>query len=205
MGIRRVKPTSPATATCSFLTNEENPKNAPEKEPPPSKGNGRTAQRLRQHSTCANRGAGSSASSVTWTFFPAREDRDPRPKFRGSSTNPNRSPACAAPLPNGPLTAREKRTSSPRWGSIGDFIMSGPQPHPALNALPIRNIPLVTLVAQRGAASPARAHSVPERPDAGPLLAKTATHSNISLPSCEVRQGQDRLHGPIAMWQPGSH
>ena len=183
MGIRTVKPTSPARRYMSFLTNEEITKKTPEKSllRPKGRTNGRNAY---GRITVRHRGGGAKRMLRDVDF--RREKLGIPAKVAGIEYDPNRSARIAL------LHYRdgEKRyIIAPLGLKPGDVVMSGPQADilPG-NALPIRNIPLGTLV-----------HNVELQPGKGgqlcrsagtlaQLLAKEGDHANIKLPSGEVRQ-----------------
>jgi len=184
MGIRTVKPTSPARRYMTFVTNEEITKKTPEKSllrPKRHRTNGRN---VHGRITVRHRGGGAKRMLRDVDF--RREKHGIPAKVAGIEYDPNRSANIAL------LHYRdgEKRyIIAPLGLKPGDILMSGPQADilPG-NALPIRNIPLGTLV-----------HNVELQPGKGgqlcrsagtlaQILAKEGDHANIKLPSGEVRQ-----------------
>jgi len=183
MAIRAVKPTSPARRYMTFLTNEEITKKTPEKSllRPKRRGSGRNVSGT---ITVRHRGRGHKRMLRDIDF--RREKFGIPAVVAGVEYDPNRSARIAL------LHYRdgEKRyIIAPLGLKPGDTVMSGPQADilPG-NALPIRNIPLGTLV-----------HNVELQPGRGgqlcrsagtlaQLLAKEGDHANIKLPSGEVRQ-----------------
>ena len=183
MGIRSVKPTSPARRYMTFVTSEEITKKTPEKSllRPKRRGSGRNAY---GRITVRHRGGGHKRKLRQIDF--RREKFGIPALVAGVEYDPNRSAWIAL------LHYRdgEKRyIIAPLGVKPGDTLMSGPQADilPG-NALPIRNIPLGTLV-----------HNVELQPGKGgqlcrsagtlaQLLAKEGDHANIKLPSGEVRQ-----------------
>ena len=184
MGIRTVKPTSPARRYMSFLTNEEITKKTPEKSLLRTKGNRTNGRNVYGRITVRHRGGGVKRMLRDVDF--RREKLGIPAKVAGIEYDPNRSARIAL------LHYRdgEKRyIIAPLGLKPGDVVMSGPQADilPG-NALPLRNIPLGTLV-----------HNVELQPGKGgqlcrsagtlaQLLAKEGDHANIKLPSGEVRQ-----------------
>jgi large subunit ribosomal protein L2 len=183
MGIRTVKPTSPARRYMTFVTNEDITKKTPEKSllSPKRRTNGRNVY---GRITVRHRGGGVKRMLRDVDF--RREKIGIPAKVAAIEYDPNRSARIAL------LHYRdgEKRyIIAPHGLKPGDVVMSGPQADilPG-NALPIRNIPLGTLV-----------HNVELQPGKGgqlcrsagtlaQLLAKEGDHANIKLPSGEVRQ-----------------
>jgi large subunit ribosomal protein L2 len=184
MGIRTVKPTSPARRYMTFVTNEDITKKTPEKSllrPKHHRTNGRNVY---GRITVRHRGGGVKRMLRDVDF--RREKLGIPAVVAGIEYDPNRSARIAL------LHYRdgEKRyIIAPHGLKPGDVVMSGPQADilPG-NALPIRNIPLGTLV-----------HNVELQPGKGgqlcrsagtlaQLLAKEGDHANIKLPSGEVRQ-----------------
>jgi large subunit ribosomal protein L2 len=183
MGIRTVRPTSPARRYMTFVTTEEITKAAPEKRllAPKRRSGGRNAQ---GRITVRHRGGGAKRMLRQIDF---RRDKTGIPaKVAGIEYDPNRSARIAL------LHYRdgEKRyIIAPVGLKPGDLVMSGPQADilPG-NALPLRNIPLGTLV-----------HNVELQPGKGgqlcrsagtlaQLLAKEGGAANLKLPSGEVRR-----------------
>ena len=161
MGIRTVKPTSPARRYMTFLTNEEITKKRPEKSllSPKRRGSGRNSY---GRITVRHRGGGARRMLREIDF--RREKFGIPAVVAGIEYDPNRSARIAL------LHYRdgEKRyIIAPNGLKPGDTVMSGPQADilPG-NALPIRNIPLGTLI-----------HNVELQPGKGG-----------QLPSGEVRQ-----------------
>ena len=183
MGIRTVKPTSPARRYMSFLTNEEITKKTPEKSLLRSKGNRTNGRNVYGRITVRHRGGGVKRMLRDVDF--RREKIGIPAKVAGIEYDPNRSARIAL------LHYRdgEKRyIIAPLGLKPGDVIMSGPQADilPG-NALPIRNIPVGTLV-----------HNVELQPGRGAqmcrsagaqaqLLAKEGDRATLKLPSGEVR------------------
>ena len=183
MGIRTVKPTSPARRYMSFLTNEEITKKTPEKSLLRSKGNRTNGRNVYGRITVRHRGGGVKRMLRDVDF--RREKVGIPAKVAGIEYDPNRSARIAL------LHYRdgEKRyIIAPLGLKPGDVIMSGPQADilPG-NALPIRNIPVGTLV-----------HNVELQPGRGAqmcrsagaqaqLLAKEGDRATLKLPSGEVR------------------
>src|SRR5262245_29492607 len=183
MAIRTVNPTSPARRYMTFVSNDDITKKTPEKSllSPKRRGSGRnSAGRI----TVRHRGRGHKRMLREIDF--RREKFGIPAKVAGIEYDPNRSARIALLF----YRDGEKRyIIAPHGLKPGDVIMSGPQADilPG-NALPLRNIPLGTLV-----------HNVELQPGKGgqlcrsagtlaQLLAKEGDHANIKLPSGEVRQ-----------------
>ena len=182
MGIRTVKPTSAARRYLTYVTNDDITKDTPEKSLllPKRRTNGRNgAGRI----TVRHRGGGAKRMLRQVDF---RRDKLGIPaRVAAIEYDPNRSARLAL------LYYRdgEKRyIIAPHGLTVGDTVMSGPQADilPG-NALPIRNIPLGTLV-----------HNVELHPGRGAqicrsagaqaqLLAKEGERATLKLPSGEVR------------------
>ncbi|HEV8436990.1 MAG TPA: 50S ribosomal protein L2 [Methylomirabilota bacterium] len=183
MAIRTVKPTSPARRYMTFVSNEDITKKRPEKSllSPKRRGSGRNSS---GRITVRHRGGGARRMLREIDF--RREKFGIPAVVAGIEYDPNRSARIAL------LHYRdgEKRyIIAPLGLKDGDQVMSGPQADilPG-NALPIRNIPLGTLI-----------HNVELQPGKGgqlcrsagtlaQLLAKEGDHANLKLPSGEVRQ-----------------
>jgi large subunit ribosomal protein L2 len=182
MGIRTVKPTSPARRYLSYVTREELTDKAPEKSLliPKTRTSGRnSAGRI----TVRHRGRGHKRMLREVDF--RREKYGIPARVAAIEYDPNRSARLAL------LVYRdgEKRYIIAVHGlKVGDTLMSGPQADilPG-NALPIRNIPVGTLV-----------HNVELQPGRGAqmcrsagtqaqLLAKEGERATLKLPSGEVR------------------
>src|ERR671929_99764 len=141
MGIRTVKPTSAARRYLTYVTYEEITKKEPEKSLliPKSRTNGRNAY---GRITVRHRGGGAKRMLRQVDF---RRDKTGIPaRVAGIEYDPNRSARLAL------LHYRdgEKRyIIAPLGIKVDDVVMSGPQADilPG-NALPIRNIPVGTLV-----------------------------------------------------------
>jgi large subunit ribosomal protein L2 len=182
MGIRTVKPTSAARRYLTYVTYEEITKTEPEKRllVPKRRTNGRNVY---GRITVRHRGGGAKRMLRQVDF---RRDKAGIPaRVAAIEYDPNRSAHLAL------LHYRdgEKRYIIASHGlKVGDTVMSGPQADivPG-NALPIRNIPVGTLV-----------HNVELQPGRGAqmcrsagaqaqLLAKEGERATLRLPSGEVR------------------
>jgi large subunit ribosomal protein L2 len=182
MGIRTVKPTSPARRYLSYVTREELSDKEPEKRllVPKTRTSGRnSAGRI----SVRHRGRGHKRMLRQVDF--RREKVGIPARVSAIEYDPNRSARLAL------LVYRdgEKRyIIAPHGVKVGDTLMSGPQADilPG-NALPIRNIPVGTLV-----------HNVELQPGRGAqmcrsagtqaqLLAKEGERATLKLPSGEVR------------------
>src|SRR5213082_975866 len=182
MPIRTVKPTSPARRYLTYVTYEEITKKEPEKGLLEAKRrtNGRNVY---GRITVRHRGGGAKRMLRTVDF--RREKFGVPARVAGIEYDPNRSARLAL------LHYRdgEKRyIIAPHGLKVGDAVMSGPQADilPG-NALPLRNIPVGTLV-----------HNVELQPGRGAqmcrsagaqaqLLAKEGERATLKLPSGEVR------------------
>jgi large subunit ribosomal protein L2 len=182
MGIRTVKPTSAARRYLTYVTYEEITKTEPEKSlvVPKRRTHGRNAY---GRITVRHRGGGAKRMLRQVDF---RRDKFGIPaRVAAIEYDPNRSARLAL------LHYRdgEKRyIIAPLGIKVDDVVMSGPQADilPG-NALPIRNIPVGTLV-----------HNVELQPGRGAqmcrsagaqaqLLAKEGDRATLKLPSGEVR------------------
>jgi large subunit ribosomal protein L2 len=182
MGIRTVKPTSPARRYITYVTREDITKQEPEKRllGPKRRISGRNSY---GRITVRHRGGGVKRMLRRVDF---RRDKVGVPaRVAAIEYDPNRSARLAL------LHYRdgEKRYIVAPFGlKVGDVLMSGPQADilPG-NALPIRNIPVGTLV-----------HSIELQPGRGgqicrsagaqaQLLAKEGERATLKLPSGEVR------------------
>jgi large subunit ribosomal protein L2 len=182
MGIRTVKPTSPARRYLTYVTYEELTKKEPEKSLllPKTRTNGRNAY---GRITVRHRGGGAKRMLRQVDF--RREKVGIPARVAAIEYDPNRSARLAL------LHYRdgEKRyIIAPLGLKVDDVVMSGPQADilPG-NALPIQNIPVGTLV-----------HNVELQPGRGAqmcrsagaqaqLLAKEGERATLKLPSGEVR------------------
>lgn len=183
MGIRTVKPTSPARRYLTYLTYDEITKSTPEKSllTPKTRTNGRNgAGRI----TVRHRGGGHKRMLREVDF---KRDKPGIPaRVAAIEYDPNRSARLALLF----YRDGEKRyIIAPNGIKVDDMVMSGPQADilPG-NALPIRNIPVGTLV-----------HNVELQPGRGAqmcrsagaqaqLLAKEGDRATLKLPSGEVRR-----------------
>ena len=182
MGIRTVKPTSAARRYLTYVTNDDITKDTPEKGLllPKRRTNGRNgAGRI----TVRHRGGGAKRMLRQVDF---RRDKLGIPaRVAAIEYDPGRSARLALLF----YRDGEKRyIIAPHGLTVGDTVMSGPQADilPG-NALPIRNIPLGTLV-----------HNIELHPGRGAqicrsagaqaqLLAKEGERATLKLPSGEVR------------------
>jgi large subunit ribosomal protein L2 len=182
MGIRTVKPTSPARRYLTYVTSEALTKKEPEKNlvSPKRRTNGRNVY---GRITVRHRGGGAKRMLREVDF---KRDKPGIPaQVAAIEYDPNRSARLAL------LHYRdgEKRyIIAPLGLKAGDTVMSGPQADilPG-NALPLRNIPVGTLVhnvelqAAKGAQLCRSAGALAQ------LLAKEGDHATLKLPSGEVR------------------
>ena len=182
MGIRTLKPTSPARRYMTLLTNEEITKKTPEKSllSPKKRGSGRNVY---GRITVRHRGGGAKRMLRTVDF--RREKFGIPARVAAIEYDPNRSARLALLH----YKDGEKRyIVAPLGLKVGDTLMSGPQADilPG-NALPVRNIPLGTLI-----------HNIELQPGRGAqmcrsagtqaqLLAKEGERATLKLPSGEVR------------------
>jgi large subunit ribosomal protein L2 len=182
MGIRTVKPSSPARRYLTYTTAEELTKKTPEKRllSPKRRSGGRNSY---GRITVRHRGGGAKRMLRDVDF---RRDKIGIPaRVAAIEYDPNRSARIALLF----YRDGEKRyIVAPVGLKVGDTVVSGPQADilPG-NALPIRNIPLGTLV-----------HNVELQPGRGgqlcrsagaqaQLLAKEGVLATLKLPSGEVR------------------
>jgi large subunit ribosomal protein L2 len=182
MAIRTLKPTSPARRYLTYVTREEITKQEPEKGLVVTKR--RTSGRNNYgRITVRHRGRGHKRMLRQVDF--RREKTDIPARVAAIEYDPNRSARLAL------LYYRdgEKRyIVAPLGVKVGDTVMSGPQADilPG-NALPLRNIPVGTLV-----------HNVELQPGRGgqlcrsagtqaQLLAKEGERATLKMPSGEVR------------------
>jgi large subunit ribosomal protein L2 len=182
MAIRTLKPTSPARRYLTYVTREEITKQEPEKGLLVTKR--RTSGRNNYgRITVRHRGRGHKRMLRQVDF--RREKTDIPARVAAIEYDPNRSARLAL------LYYRdgEKRyIVAPLGVKVGDTVMSGPQADilPG-NALPLRNIPVGTLV-----------HNVELQPGRGgqlcrsagtqaQLLAKEGERATLKMPSGEVR------------------
>ncbi len=182
MAIRTVKPTSPSLRYLTYVTYDEITKTEPEKSllVPKRRTNGRNVY---GRITVRHRGGGAKQMIRQVDF--RREKYGIPARVAAIEYDPNRSARLALLH----YKDGEKRyIIAPNGIRVGDTLMSGPQADilPG-NALPVRNIPVGTLV-----------HNVELQPGRGAqlcrsagtqaqLLAKEGDRATLKLPSGEVR------------------
>ncbi len=183
MGIRTVKPTSPARRYLTYVTTEELTRKKPEKRllVPKTRTSGRNAY---GRITVRHRGGGHKRMLRQVDF---RRDKPGVPaRVAAIEYDPNRSARLALLHYH---DGEKRYIIAPVGLKVGDTVMSGPQADilPG-NALPLRNIPVGTLV-----------HNVELQPGRGAqmcrsagaqaqLLAKEGDRATLKLPSGEVRR-----------------
>ncbi len=182
MGIKSLKPTSPARRYLTYVTTEEITRSRPEKSllRPKSRTAGRnTYGRI----TVRHRGGGHKRQLRIIDF--RREKWGIPAKVAAVEYDPNRSARIAL------LEYRdgEKRyIVAPLGLRVGHTVMSGPQADilPG-NALPLRNIPLGTMVHNLELQSGKGAQLCRSAGAQAQLLAKEGEYAQVKLPSSEIR------------------
>ena len=182
MGIRTVKPTSPARRYLTYVTYEELTKKEPEKSllSPKRRTNGRNVY---GRITVRHRGGGAKRMLRDVDF--RREKFGIPARVAAIEYDPNRSARLAL------LHYRdgEKRyIIAPHGLKVDEVVMSGPQADilPG-NALPIRNIPVGTLVHNVELQKGRGAQLCRSAGAQAQLLAKEGDRATLKLPSGEVR------------------
>jgi len=183
MGVRKYKPTTPGRRGASVSTFEEVTRNRPEKSLV-EKGRNRAGRNVHGRITQRHQGGGNKRRFRVIDF---RRNKDHVPaKVAHIEYDPNRSARIALLH----YADGEKRyILAPQGVSVGDKLMSGPDAEirPG-NALPLRNIPVGTVI-----------HNVELKPGAGAkmarsagtsvqLVAKEGKFATLRLPSGEMRQ-----------------
>ena len=182
MGIKILKPSSPARRYLTQLTNEEITRKQPEKSLLRPKG--RTAGRnVYGRITVRHRGGGHKRRFRVIDF--RREKWGIPAKVATIEYDPNRSARIAL------LHYRdgEKRyIIAPLGLQVGHTLMSGPQADilPG-NALPLKNIPLGTMVHNLELEPRKGAQLCRSAGSQAQLLAKEGDHAQVKLPSGEIR------------------
>ena len=182
MGIRILKPTSPARRFMTYLTFEEITRRAPEKSllRPKLRSGGRNVY---GRITVRHRGGGAKRRFRVVDF---RRDKVGIPaRVASVEYDPNRSARIALLH----YKDGEKRYIIATLGlKVGDTVMSGPQADilPG-NALPIRNIPVGTMIHNLELEPGKGAQLCRSAGSQAQLLAKEGDHAHIKLPSGEIR------------------
>ena len=182
MGIRTVKPSSPARRYLTYVTYDEITKREPEKSllEPKRRTNGRNAY---GRITVRHRGGGAKRMLRNVDF---RRDKQGIPaRVAGIEYDPNRSALLAL------LHYRdgEKRyILAPVGLSVGDVVLSGEgaEIRPG-NALPLQNIPVGTTVHNVELFPNRGGQMVRAAGAAAQIMAKEGPHAHLRLPSGEVR------------------
>ena len=182
MGLRTVKPTSAARRYLTYVTYDEITKKEPEKGllEPKRRTNGRNAY---GRITVRHRGGGAKRMLRKVDF--RREKHGIPARVAAIEYDPNRSARLALLL----YRDGEKRyIIAPLGLKPGDTVMSGPQADilPG-NALPVRNIPVGTLVHNVELQTGRGAQLCRSAGTQAQLLAKEGERATLKLPSGEVR------------------
>ena len=182
MGIRKYRPTSPALRQMTVSTFEEITTNQPEKSLlAPLKNNaGRNAH---GRITVRHQGGGEKRKYRTIDF---KRNKDGIPgKVASIEYDPNRSANIA--LIN--YVDGEKRyIIAPYKIQVGDTIVSGPEVDIKIgNALPVKNIPVGTLIHNIELKPGKGAQMVRSAGNSAQLMAKEGKYAQVRLPSGEVR------------------
>ena len=182
MAIRVYKPTSPARRFMSVLTFEEVTTNKPEKSLVEIKKN--KAGRNKQGKITVRHQGGGNKQKYRIIDFKRNKDGIPA-KVASIEYDPNRTAFIA--LLN--YVDGEKRyILAPVDLKVGDTVVSGPEADikPG-NALPIRNIPLGTLIHNVEIVPGRGGQLVRSAGDSAQLMAKEGKNAQVRLPSGEVR------------------
>ena len=182
MAIRVYKPTSPARRFMSVLTFEEVTTNKPEKSLVEIKKN--KAGRNKQGKITVRHQGGGNKQKYRIIDFKRNKDGIPA-KVASIEYDPNRTAFIA--LLN--YVDGEKRyILAPIDLKVGDTVISGPEADikPG-NALPIRNIPLGTLIHNVEIVPGRGGQLVRSAGDSAQLMAKEGKNAQVRLPSGEVR------------------
>ena len=182
MAIRVYKPTSPARRFMSVLTFEEVTTNKPEKSLVEIKKN--KAGRNKQGKITVRHQGGGNKQKYRIIDFKRNKDGIPA-KVASIEYDPNRTAFIA--LLN--YVDGEKRyILAPIDLKVGDTVVSGPDADikPG-NALPIRNIPLGTLIHNIEIVPGRGGQLVRSAGDSAQLMAKEGKNAQVRLPSGEVR------------------
>ena len=182
MAIRVYKPTSPARRFMSVLTFEEITKTTPEKSLVQIKKN--KAGRNKQGKITVRHQGGGNKQKYRLIDFKRNKDGIPA-KVASIEYDPNRTAFIA--LLN--YVDGEKRyILAPIDLKVGDTVVSGPEADikPG-NALPIRNIPLGTLIHNIEIVPGRGGQLVRSAGDSAQLMAKEGKNAQVRLPSGEVR------------------
>ncbi|GAW90907.1 50S ribosomal protein L2 [Calderihabitans maritimus] len=182
MGIKKFKPTSPGRRQMTVSTFEEITATEPEKSlvAPLKKTGGRNAQ---GRITVRHRGGG---HKRLYRIIDFKRDKDGVPgKVATIEYDPNRSARIA--LIN--YVDGEKRyILAPDGLQPGDVIVSGPEADIKTgNALPLRNIPVGTIIHNIELKPGKGAQLVRSAGAAAQLIAKEGNYGHVRLPSGEVR------------------
>ena len=182
MAIRVYKPTSPARRFMSVLTFEEVTTSTPEKSLLETKKN-KAGRNKQGKITVRHQGGG---NKIKYRRIDFRRDKDGVPaKVATIEYDPNRTAFIA--LLN--YADGEKRyILAPIDLKVGDTVVSGESADikPG-NALPIRNIPLGTLIHNIEIVPGRGGQLVRSAGDAAQLMAKEGANAQVRLPSGEVR------------------
>ena len=182
MAIRVYKPTSPARRFMSVLTFEEVTTNKPEKSLLETKKS--KAGRNKQGKITVRHQGGGNKQKYRLIDFKRNKDGIPA-KVASIEYDPNRTAFIA--LLN--YVDGEKRyILAPVDLKVGDTVLSGPEADikPG-NALPIRNIPLGTLIHNIEIVPGRGGQLVRSAGDSAQLMAKEGKNAQVRLPSGEVR------------------
>ena len=182
MGIRKYRPTSPALRQMTVSTFEEITTNEPEKSllAPLTSQAGRNAY---GRITVRHRGGGEKRK---YRIIDFKRNKDGVPgRVATIEYDPNRSANIA--LIN--YVDGEKRyIIAPYKLAVGDTVVSGPDSDIKIgNALPVRNIPLGTMIHNIELKPGKGAQMVRSAGNAAQLMAKEGKYAQVRLPSGEVR------------------
>lgn len=182
MGLRKVKPTSPGRRSMTISDFETITKNSPEKSllaPLKKKGGRNSYGRI----TCRHKGGGHKRQLRIIDF--KRDKFDIPGKVIAIEYDPNRSARIALIS----YSDGEKRyIIAPQKINVGDILLSGVDVDIKFgNALPLRNIPVGTIIHNIELKQGKGAQIVRSAGGFAQLVAKDDKYAQIKLPSSEVR------------------
>jgi large subunit ribosomal protein L2 len=182
MAVRSFKPTSPALRQMTMSTFEEITKSTPEKSLVVSlkKNSGRNNQ---GRITVRHRGGG---AKIKYRLIDFKRNKDNVPaKVNAIEYDPNRTANIALLF----YADGEKRyILAPNHLKVGDSVISGPDSDIKVgNALPLRNIPVGTMIHNIELKPGKGGQLVRSAGNAAQLMAKEGQYGQVRLPSGEVR------------------